>query len=169
MSLSKTSPAKRRANRLNALHSTGPRSQQGKERSALNSKKYGLSIPISLPDDDPKVAAIMRILQEEGYDEVSSYEIAICILEHDRVMKAIRSDYLDRVEVSLSDLYNMERVKELPGRAALMVLRSMLDGKPMPVERVQKSIAVDDAKRARQHQRYLKRAAAQLNKAIRRG
>ena len=169
MSLSKSSPAKRRANRLNALHSTGPKSQQGKARSAMNSKKHGLSTPLNLSPDDPKTSAIMTILQAEGYDETQSYEITICILEYDRVMKAIRNDYLRNSEVDESMLYDLKQLKELPSPIVIMTLNSMMNGKALPVDRIRERLTRIEAKTSRRHHRYLRRTSAQLTKAIRRG
>lgn len=49
-----TSPAKQRANRLNALRSTGPRTEAGKESSSGNSTRHGLLSEkyIVLPGED---------------------------------------------------------------------------------------------------------------------
>jgi hypothetical protein len=53
------SPNKLRANRANALHSTGPRSPAGKARSARNARRHGLAIPAS---SDPGLAANIEAL-----------------------------------------------------------------------------------------------------------
>ena len=47
------SPEQRAANRANAQHSTGPRTEAGKQRSALNATRHGLTgQTIVLPSDD---------------------------------------------------------------------------------------------------------------------
>jgi hypothetical protein len=52
-----------RANRANALHSTGPRTEPGKQRSSLNALRHGLTAQIAvLPNEDPE--AYQRHIQQ---------------------------------------------------------------------------------------------------------
>jgi len=54
MDPSLATPARAAANRRNALHSTGPRTESGKQRSALNALTHGLSSQSAvLPSEDP--------------------------------------------------------------------------------------------------------------------
>ena len=58
-----TSPAKIRANRRNALRSTGPRSAAGKAIAAANSRRHGLTVPVL----DARLAAVKtQIVDVEG-------------------------------------------------------------------------------------------------------
>ena len=58
-----TSLARVLANRMNAKKSTGPRTQEGKRRSAMNALKHGMTAEITLmPDEDP--AAFERRVRE---------------------------------------------------------------------------------------------------------
>jgi hypothetical protein len=57
-----TSPAKIRANRRNAVGSTGPKTADGKARSRRNAHKHGLSVP--LDTDDPEVDELVQVLAE---------------------------------------------------------------------------------------------------------
>jgi len=55
------SDRKRQANRKNARRSTGPRSASGKERSARNALKHGLTVPVLRdPLLAPEVASLAR-------------------------------------------------------------------------------------------------------------
>src|SRR5580693_509108 len=52
-----------RANRANSLHSTGPRTEQGKQRSSLNALRHGLTARTAvLPTEDPE--AYQRHIQQ---------------------------------------------------------------------------------------------------------
>ena len=56
-----TSPAKIESNRRNALHSTGPKTIDGKAKSSKNAIKHGLtSAEVVLPDEDPETFEVFR-------------------------------------------------------------------------------------------------------------
>jgi hypothetical protein len=59
-----TSPAKIRANRRNALRSTGPRSCAGKAIAARNARRHGLTLPVlDEPSLAPEVVALARRIE----------------------------------------------------------------------------------------------------------
>ena len=59
-----TSPAKIRANRRNALRSTGPRSFTGKAIAARNSRRHGLTLPVLAdPSLSPEVVGLTRLIE----------------------------------------------------------------------------------------------------------
>ena len=64
-----------RANRSNAKRSTGPRSQSGKARSRLNSRKHGLTAKtLVIGDEDPAQFEKLRAELMEEYDPQSALE-----------------------------------------------------------------------------------------------
>ena len=59
-----TSPAKIRANRRNALRSTGPRTRAGKAIAARNSRLHGLTLPVLAdPSLSGEVVALARRIE----------------------------------------------------------------------------------------------------------
>jgi hypothetical protein len=63
-----TSPQKRRANRLNAQRSSGPKTQEGRTIASLNFVKHGLSQPIDLLTSGVSASALAEVLREDGLD-----------------------------------------------------------------------------------------------------
>ena len=57
-----TSEAKIRANRRNALQSTGPKTAHGKAQSRQNSRKHGLAVPLGI--DDVEVQELTDVMAE---------------------------------------------------------------------------------------------------------
>ncbi|HEX3503516.1 MAG TPA: hypothetical protein VHU22_09005 [Xanthobacteraceae bacterium] len=76
-----TSDAKIRANRRNALRSSGPRTAEGKARSRQNARKHGLSVPLGT--DDPEVRELTEVYAQtelggSGRDMIRSTAKAQC-------------------------------------------------------------------------------------------
>jgi hypothetical protein len=76
-----TSPAKIRANRRNALRSTGPRSRAGKAIAARNSRRHGLTLPML--DEPPlarEVVALARRIETSvtGQDADAAGHVLAC-------------------------------------------------------------------------------------------
>ncbi len=79
-----TSIAQRRANRRNALKSTGPKSKKGKRRASLNAVYHGLSAPADPAWREKRVAAIEGALQGELLPGAGSRRVAETIFEFER-------------------------------------------------------------------------------------
>lgn len=90
-----SSEAQRRANRRNALRSTGPKTQFGKANSSRNARRHGLSIPLELSLDDPGFISILEIVRGEGFADSDATEIALAWLKYLRVKDTYQSIYLD--------------------------------------------------------------------------
>lgn len=91
-----TTPAKIRANRRNALRSTGPRSPAGKAVAARNSRRHGLTVPVLVePSLAGEVVALARRIErsERGRKagaggHALACRIAEAILDFRRVRRA---------------------------------------------------------------------------------
>ena len=61
--------ARARANRANALRSTGPRGVEGKQRVAQNALRHRLAVPVAtLPEFDEALARLAQAIAGEGAD-----------------------------------------------------------------------------------------------------
>ena len=100
-----TSAKKLRTNRANARASTGPKTEQGRARSARNSLRHALSLPV---DSDPAVSEDVEALAREiaGTDaNVETQELARQVAEaqidlrrvryarHQLLLNALRNPY----------------------------------------------------------------------------
>jgi len=86
-----TSDRKRSANRANAAHSTGPKTQAGKKRASRNALRHGLNLPLPLDEFGPELAALADRLQDGNPAKAGaarSAAIAQLHLERVRRMKA---------------------------------------------------------------------------------
>ena len=80
-------PRKRIANRRNAQKSSGPKTEDGKRRSAVNAMQHGLSIPLVRSRWIDYLDAVARMLMDEdSFDEAEAYALASSILEYERVI-----------------------------------------------------------------------------------
>jgi hypothetical protein len=79
-----TSAAQRRANRRNALKSTGPKSRRGRQRASLNSTTHGLSRPAEPEERRAAVDLILNALDGERMEDRARERIAEVIFEFER-------------------------------------------------------------------------------------
>jgi len=79
-----SSIAQRRANRRNALKSTGPKTKTGKRRASLNAVSHGLSAQADPTWRDGRVAAIEVALQGEQLPDADVRRVAEAIFEFER-------------------------------------------------------------------------------------
>jgi hypothetical protein len=88
------SPRQRAANQLNALRATGPRTQQGKRRSAVNATRHGLTVPVLSSWWGTRLPDLHALLCADGLDAHQAHGLAMCILDFERNLQHQRNRYL---------------------------------------------------------------------------
>ena len=180
-----TSIAQRRANRRNALKSTGPKTKTGKFRASLNAVSHGLSAPADPVWREGRVAAIEGALKGERLPDADERRVAEAIFEFERNIAHQREIFgtrhkEDNAEVGDSD--PLEADTTLTDEIDEMLMIDERHGGPGEDERAwlieaqkfmrrqqrinharAKRDAVEEIVRA---DRYMRRAANQLVKAL---
>ena len=176
------SPQKIRANQQNALRSTGPRSVSGKQRSARNSIRHGLSITGLAPFEEPKVEAIADLLRVEHFGGSEAKAIAEAILVYERneahQQEVFTNNYITKanhdptlVESILGEPIDPSETAEILREAKAELARDRSeeaeDLKDLLhiITMLTRNQIRDDQKS--ESRRYFKRAANQLAKSIR--
>ena len=99
-----TSIAQRRANRTNALKSTGPKTKAGKRRASLNAVSHGLSAPADPAWREGNVSAIQSALQGERLPDADVRHVAETIFEFERnICKTVVRSFGERLKVQHTD------------------------------------------------------------------
>ena len=180
-----TSIAQRRANRRNALKSTGPKTTKGKIRASLNAVFHGLSAPVDPSWREGKVSAIEGALKGESLSSADVRHVAKAIFEFERNIAHQREIFAERHkedDAGVGDSDPLESEATLTDEIDEMLIIDERHGGPDEDEhswlieaqtfmrrqqRLQharaKRNAVEEIVRA---DRYMRRAANQLVKAL---
>ena len=176
-----TSIAQRRANRRNALKSTGPKTTKGKFRASLNAVSHGLSAPAYPAWREGKVSAIEGALKGERLPDADIRRVAESIFEFERNIAHQREVFAKRQagegesvvlenEAALSDeIDEMLMLDERHGgpdedqRAWLIEAQTFMRRQQRINHARARRDAVEEIVRS---ERYMRRAANQLVKAL---
>lgn len=72
------------ANQNNAKRSSGPKTDEGRRRSAVNATSHGLNIAIENSRWGHLLHKIESLLVKDGYDQGCAKNLALCILDFER-------------------------------------------------------------------------------------
>ena len=162
-----------KANKLNAQHSTGPRSKKGKQRSSVNALKHGLNVPFEAVSD-PRFDRLSGYLLADGYSSDQAQKLAAAILNHRRVMETLPTHY--QMPKEIFGLAEIEMIRDVEGDAELGFYtltkkdRQTIASFLRRFERVNQRLGSEveqRVKRLASLARYQQKSVAQLAKLIR--
>ena len=96
-----TSPKQKAANRLNAIKSTGPRTQEGIRSASLNAVKHRLSLPVTEQFFGEEITAVTELVRAECVSDHQAKELAKRIIDFERNEQFLRDFNTDEVEAEL--------------------------------------------------------------------
>jgi len=171
-----TTEKQKLSNQLNAQHSSGPKTDEGKRRSALNATRHGLTIPIENSSWASFLPRLESLLMADGYDQVYAMNLARCILEFERNLEHQRY-MMSEGDVSFSDDSHLNKSNK-SNYKGIFRRNNLLESELKSAARLRKYIIkIDENKNLNaKHQseielrnanRHLKRAMNQLFKQCR--
>jgi hypothetical protein len=96
-----TSPKQKAANRLNAIKSTGPRTQEGIRSASLNAVKHRLSLPVSEHTFGKEIAAVADLVRKDCTNDNQARELAKRIIDYERNEQFLIDFNTDEAEAEL--------------------------------------------------------------------
>ena len=184
-----TSPKQKAANRLNAIKSTGPRTQEGTRKASLTAVKHRLSLPVSELNFSQEIADVAALVRDECISDHQAKELAKRIIDYERNEQFLLDFNTDEADAELKawmhcaprfELVQLVKVHENKMRAWCTITTS--NKKPKGKERLQEinflegflriqdKVLIDKITQAKKSQsaaiRYQKRAINQLIKAV---
>ena len=178
------------ANRLNALSSSGPRTDEGYRTSAVNALLHGLSAPLNHLEHGQSIDATAVLLENELGSVAVAREVAIKILDYERNEAQQRRQLQAMVQGAEPELEGaaliqatrvaypeydllLDHVREEAkygkglNKKELLKVAKLLDRMRCEVSRTHANARAKAEREAYNSLRYLKRSANQLVKALR--
>lgn len=184
------SPKQVAANRSNALLSTGPMSDEGRRRAAVNALRHGLSRQAVSPEDAQAMEAVACLIQDECAGTAAAQELASKILDYERnearqreylvsvlqptkapltgqaLEQAVRDEFPEYAMLQEMMAHDLQARAGINGQELTKVSRLLLGMRNL-VELERQEQAVKLHRDWQGSVRYLKRASNQLVKSLR--
>jgi hypothetical protein len=110
-----TSAKQRASNKVNALRSTGPRSDEGKRRAGLNATKHRLSLPVDERAFGKEIEAVSRLVRDECSSDDQAVELAKRIIDFERnetfLLNFSDEDVKNDIQIWGRDPYRLELIR----------------------------------------------------------
>ena len=178
-----SSPKKRKANRINALKSTGPKSQVGKKLVGQNAIRHGLSKAIDARVFHTEIEAIVALLEQDCIPSETARNLALKIIDFERNLAEQRQVYLSQTSPPEDPGARSKRMKAAVPEIDMMVEHLSepdLYDKPLTnkehregenvLAKLIRFADVNDKRQTKDHakttEHYYKRSSNQLMKAI---
>ena len=169
------------ANRLNARLASGPKTQEGRRRSAVNARKHGLTQPVQVSEFGRHLPAVEALLLRDGYDPNQARELALCILDYERNVQHLQAQFqwsephgLQLREPAQAGEAGFASAREMGVIASSQASkhlsrrdRSVLNGLAALKNRLAKHQVRQEERAQRSTDRHYRRAANQLLKCLR--
>jgi hypothetical protein len=168
------------ANRLNARLASGPKTQEGRRRSAVNARKHGLTQPVAVTEFGMHLPAIEALLLRDGCDPSQARELALCILDYERNVQHLQAQFewsepqglqlREPAQAGEADFASAREVGVIVSQASMHLSRrdrSVLNGLAALQNRLAKRQVRQEERTQRGTDRHYRRAANQLLKCLR--
>ena len=168
------------ANRLNARLASGPNTEEGRRRSAVNARKHGLTQLVQVSEFGWHLPAVEALLLRDGFESTQAQELELCILDYERNLQHLRDQFewseqaglqlRDVAKAGAEHLSSAQEVQDITAQIQMKLSRqekSVLNGLANLYRRQAKDQIRKEEQALHSADRHYRRAVNQLLKRLR--